>query len=86
MVIYVYDNDNILHTNTSKQGKKYATAIIRLGKYNWMLKNRRGSKGSQVAPQGEVKNHRALMLLIDLLADNNIMDEATEAKLRLLRD
>lgn len=78
MVIYVYDNDDILHTNTSKQGKEYATAIIRLGKYNWMLKNRRGSR--------EVKNHRALMLLIDLLADNNIMDEATEAKLRLLRD
>ncbi len=85
MVIYIYENDDILHQK-STDIIHYANAIVRLGRHNWIMKNRRGNSGPMTGPRYEVKNARALELLIELLADNNIVEPAAEAKLRLLSD
>jgi hypothetical protein len=76
MTIYIYDDnwDPMLNTKMAFS----ARAILEIGKKNEILKNRMGSLGPLVDPNG-------IRMLLDLLVENNIITDEAKARYLLLK-
>jgi hypothetical protein len=76
MTIYIYDDNWDPRLNTKMAYG--AQAIIEIGKRNEIIKNRLGSFGPLIDPNG-------IRMLLDLLVENSIITDETKARYLLLK-
>jgi len=76
MIIYIFEDDDLLNKKYNYDGFYYADSVIKIGKENKIVKNRKGS-------HGKLKSANAIKYLLELLRDNDLLPRSQEAKLRL---